>query len=159
MNVMQDIGEWIAGRPYWEQLAFEKVTTQPDIQDIDREELLAYFLEDNGLAERRLPRPQLAVTSSDGVAADGGESHTIMSISNLVNINALALAQTIEFSPALTAIYGANGSGKSGYARVLGCAGFSRGDKAILADVTRPASGKVHQSATIRLTAATGLRR
>jgi len=37
----------------------------------------------------------------------------------------------------LTAIFGRNGSGKSGYARVLGCAGFTRGDKEVLPNVTK----------------------
>jgi hypothetical protein len=51
----------------------------------------------------------------------------------------------------LTAIYGGNGSGKSGYARVLGCAGFTRGDQEVLPDVTKPVKDDVVLSAEIEV--------
>lgn len=40
-------------------------------------------------------------------------------LENVEGVNALAENQSIEFSPNLTIIYGANGSGKSGYVRLL----------------------------------------
>ena len=41
----------------------------------------------------------------------------------------------MEFGDDLTVIFGSNGSGKSGYARVIGSAAFTRGDKQILRNV------------------------
>jgi energy-coupling factor transporter ATP-binding protein EcfA2 len=57
----------------------------------------------------------------------------------------------LSFGPQLTAIFGRNGSGKSGYARVLGCAGFTRGDKEVLPDVTKPMDEDCVISAKINL--------
>jgi hypothetical protein len=67
------------------------------------------------------------------------------------NINALVSGQTLVFCPSLTAIYGATGSGKSGYARVLGCAGFTRGDKEVFPDLTKPYTTDIVLSADIEV--------
>jgi len=72
-------------------------------------------------------------------------------ISNLQDVNALVPEQTLTFGQALTAIFGANGSGKSGYARVLGCAGFTRGDKEVLPDITQPSGVNTIPSADIEI--------
>jgi len=74
-------------------------------------------------------------------------------ICDVTGVNALAVGQRLEFHPQLTAIYGENGSGKSGYARVLGSAGFTRGDSMVLPDVTQPLRENATQSATITVTA------
>ena len=76
---------------------------------------------------------------------------TLNKIFNMQNINALVSGQTITFGPNMTAIFGENGSGKSGYARVLGCISFTRGDQDVLPDVTRPADNKVIRSADIEV--------
>jgi chromosome segregation ATPase len=58
-------------------------------------------------------------------------------ILELENVNALVPNQRLTFGDQLTAIFGCNGSGKSGYARILGSAGFTRGDQEVLPDVTK----------------------
>jgi hypothetical protein len=57
----------------------------------------------------------------------------------------------LTFNPVLTVVYGENGSGKSGYARVLGSACFTRGDREILPDITKPNSGKAAITAEIEI--------
>jgi hypothetical protein len=61
----------------------------------------------------------------------------------LKNINALAPNQKLNF--------GDNGSGKSGYARVIASAAFTRGDKDILRDVKKPYDDTAQLSADIHL--------
>ena len=49
-----------------------------------------------------------------------GESIGLASMEDIIGVNQLASDQKLEFqTDGLTIIYGANGSGKSGYARVL----------------------------------------
>jgi energy-coupling factor transporter ATP-binding protein EcfA2 len=71
---------------------------------------------------------------------DGDEGKPILlkEISGLENVNALVPEQRLTFGEQLTAIFGHNGSGKSGYARMIGAAGFTRGDQEVLPNVTEP---------------------
>jgi energy-coupling factor transporter ATP-binding protein EcfA2 len=80
--------------------------------------------------------------SADHIPA-GGESAisvTLQSMSDLQNVNRIMPGQTLTFvEKGVTVIYGGNGAGKSGYARVLkhACRARDRGGE-ILGDVTKP---------------------
>jgi energy-coupling factor transporter ATP-binding protein EcfA2 len=136
-NVMTEIIEWAVALPYWEQVALEKVISGEKITDSDYDKLLQYLLEDNQLAESTNGRPEPLLHQR--ISKDPAPSIPIRlnKITNLQNINALVTEQTLTFGPNLTAIFGANGSGKSGYARVLGSAGFTRGDKEVLPNINK----------------------
>ena len=69
---------------------------------------------------------------------DGSVTPRLLEISEYKNVNALSDGQKITFAPKLTIIYGENGSGKSGYNRVLNTAFYSRGDKNILPNILKP---------------------
>jgi len=56
-------------------------------------------------------------------------------LENIEGVNALTENQMIEFSPNLTIIYGANGSGKSGYVRLLKNVFYSKAPEEILQNV------------------------
>ena len=73
------------------------------------------------------------------------------SLTHHIGVNALAQNQTIEFSPHLTVVYGANAAGKSGYTRILKRACRARGAEEILGNVV---SGAIpgRPSATIKFT-------
>ncbi len=111
------------------------------VGDTDYDLLVQYFLEDNGLIEPAVERPILGFASDVHMQDQDMQPVTLRAVSNLQYVNALVPGQTLTFCPKLTAIYGANGSGKSGYARVLGSAGFTRGDDEVLPDVTSSADG------------------
>ena len=61
------------------------------------------------------------------------------------------LRSDLTFGPQLTVVFGANGAGKSGFARVLGSAGFSRVDKEGLPDALHSSDAAGVQSAQILL--------
>lgn len=149
MNVLQELSQWATTLQYWEQAALDKVVSGAKFKDSDYNEVLQYLLEDAGLAEPAGSRP--ALRFSKDVDAQPAVPVRLVKISNLQNINALIPGQILTFGPAMTAIYGGNGSGKSGYARVLGCAGFTRGDQEVLPDVTRPTDESITLSADIEI--------
>jgi hypothetical protein len=62
----------------------------------------------------------------------------LVEVRNCKHINALAQDQAIKIAPKLTIVYGENGSGKSGYSRLMNSAFFSRGDKQILPNILKP---------------------
>jgi ABC-type polar amino acid transport system ATPase subunit len=137
-NVMTEIATWANCLPYWEQAALDKVLNRKKFTEEDYNELLQLFLEDAQLVEKTLSRQILTFQQDYYNRLDSRKPILLTEISNLKNVNALVSDQRLIFSPQLTAIFGRNGSGKSGYARVLGCAGFTRGDKKVVPDVTKP---------------------
>jgi hypothetical protein len=137
LDVMSEIIRWAKTLKYWEQLTLNKILGGEPFTDDTYQELYRYFLEYLGLQKKSdKPRPELKSLDETKVPEETSPKKVRLSkISNLQNINALAKGQEIPFSPQLTAIYGANASGKSGYARVFGCAGFTRGDRRVFPNI------------------------
>jgi len=157
-TVLGKISEWASDLPYWEQAALDKIMSGGQLSETDYDELLQYLLEDAGLTERGKQRPRLGFRSSAGSSVfAAGKQLRLKRIYDLTNVNALVPNQVLTFSESLTVIFGANGSGKSGYARVIASAAFTRGDKKILTDVTRPLDPSQHMCAEIELTDGTKL--
>jgi hypothetical protein len=151
-SVVSEIKQWAKQLPFWEQAALDRTLTGRQFSETDYNDILQYLLEDSGLAVAKSPRPQFKVlnTTTGEYEADVKLAR-LEKIFNMNNINALVPGQTLTFCPTLTAVFGANGSGKSGYARVLGCAGFTRGDKQVFQDLTKPYDDNVVLSADIEI--------
>ena len=150
-KILHDITQWSETLPYWEQAALDKILSAKVFTEDDYEELLGYILQD---AEplpkgKKHVRPPFSRTTTETPSNQAPCS--LLKLSDLHNVNALASDQTLTFGPHLTVVFGANGSGKSGYARVLGSAGFSRGDKEVLRDALHSANDAGIQSAQILL--------
>ena len=150
-GVMAEIFRWAKTLDYWEQTTLDMILRGERFTDESYQEIYGYFLEDIGLHKKHEgPRPELRSLDEKSIPAEAaGKTSRLTKISNLQNVNALAKDQFIPFSPQLTAIYGANASGKSGYARVFGCAGFTRGDKQVLPNINDEAATAEQQSADI----------
>lgn len=149
-GLLNELGQWASTRPYWEQAALDKIVTKGSaaFTESDYEELIKYLLEDVDAKSPTQNRPAIQFSQNDGQDSDG-QPLLPLEITNLQNVNALATGQTLSFGEGLTVFFGANGSGKSGYARLLGCASFSRGDREVLPDVSRPPGPPVSPSADI----------
>lgn len=135
-SVVEEILQWSATLPLWERLALDKILSGAELTAQDESELLDQLLSDEGLAPVR-PAPVLKYAAAVPQPA-AGPPPRIARAFGFRNVNALVPDQELRFSDQLTVFYGGNGSGKSGYVRVLGALGFSRGDRRVLPDVTRP---------------------
>ena len=71
--------------------------------------------------------------------ADGTEALTLLHVDSVENVNALTSGQKISFNTGLTVVFGRNGSGKSGYVRILKRVARVRAAENVLPNV---ASGK-----------------
>lgn len=153
LSVLSEIIRWAGSLKYWEQATLDKIIAGDPFTDETYQELYQYMLEDEGLIKKSdEPRPELRFFEETKAPEElAPQQSRLTKISNLQNINALTTKQSIPFSRQLTAIYGANASGKSGYVRVLGCAGFTRGDRKVFCNVADESSAGGQQSADIEI--------
>ncbi|CAM4417727.1 AAA domain-containing protein [Pedobacter westerhofensis] len=128
-----DILSFTQGLPYWSQFLSEKLLSGVALTDEDHQAAYQYFLEDAGLSEKT-ERPDIAIIckTQSGYYKDDLK---LLKISGVTGINALVQDQVMTLGPNLTIIYGANGSGKSGYIRLLNNVFITKGDKTILPNV------------------------
>ena len=147
-NAIQQIFSWAESLSLWEQVALDLIVSGSELDETKKDQLLNILLSENGLFDGDIKVPEIQFSGYKH--ADNVESpYFLKSISKLTNINALVGGQILEFGKKLTAIYGINGSGKSGYARVLASLGFSRGDEIIIPDITKPYSPDSKQTVEI----------
>ena len=145
-SALHEILEWSATRPDWQRDALRRIVIHSVISDDDLAKLDRICRAKHGAdssKEPALSADPLAAShlpSGPGVA----ESISLASVGLLLHVNRIPSDQVMPFgaSPGLTVVYGNNGSGKSGYARVLKKACRARGaPPAIHANVLVAASG------------------
>ena len=127
--------DWIKGYDYWFQFAGSKLLEGEFVTTELAASTYLLFKEDNGLSKKETERDEIKFNE----LADSEESLEgqlqLQTIKDIANVNALAPGQSIAINSNLTLIYGGNGTGKSGYIRMLNNAFSSRGDKQILPNV------------------------
>ena len=126
-NVVTDICAWAKKLPTWEQQAFRRILAAEAFDNAVYSQLADLLLSESKAAA------SVDFTGfGNSMAESGGDKPQLVSITDATNVNALAEKQSITFGPQLTVIFGANGSGKSGYARIFGSSCFTRGDRDVL---------------------------
>lgn len=138
------IRTWAETRAYWEQRALFAIINGDNVRN---DELLELLLDDHGLTTAAPQRPPVSFVGSDESTATAVATY-LVEVKDVRNVNALVEDQRVSFSKGLTVIFGANGSGKSGYARLLRAGAFSRGPREILRDVTAQEREEMPQTAT-----------
>jgi energy-coupling factor transporter ATP-binding protein EcfA2 len=139
-----DLVGWSRERPAWQQDALRRLILNDVLSEHDIGELTVIC------SDPKSPSEPLSVSHVSNQSVNS-EPIALLEIRNPTGINALATDQKLQFAPTgLTIIYGDNGSGKSGYVRVLkhACRTRDRGNgNAILGDIE--ANIVSPQSATI----------
>ena len=98
------------------------------------DEAYRLFLRDRGLDDCD---EELAAVpdSATGRTTVSGAPLVLRALKSLTNVNAIPETSHVTFGPQLTVIYGHNGAGKSGFARLLSCACFSRSSREIIGNI------------------------
>jgi len=121
-NIYPELLEWSSTRPMWQQDAIRRLILNPnitvrDIQEIEYLCRTSYGIGDQvfvGLKPQPLEQEHIPCQLPEEVPV------RILSISEVKNVNAICSDTPLTFADTgLTVIYGENGSGKSGYARIL----------------------------------------
>jgi DNA repair ATPase RecN len=141
--IVDFLWEWTENHSEWSKLLVSKIISlESPLSDVERETVFKYFLQSIGLLSG-LP----VLTINKPVYTPTEKIIEIESLSNINGVNRLAKNQTLNFAKNITIIYGENGTGKTGYSRILKRLGFSYdNNKTILSNVYSTAEP---QSATI----------
>jgi energy-coupling factor transporter ATP-binding protein EcfA2 len=134
-TVPKRILDWSESRPLWQRDALRRIVLNGYPDEEAFEELLALCKKEHGDPTMALVAKPL---SKDHLPVDpgAGGSISLSSIANVSGVNQLATGQTLNFEESgLTIVYGQNGTGKSGYTRILKKACRSRHAGEIMPDV------------------------
>ncbi|MDD9810555.1 MAG: AAA family ATPase [Gammaproteobacteria bacterium] len=121
MKLLQDILCWAQTRPAWQSDAMRRLfQKQGELSGTDYDELYAFLKSQHGLPSpndvKAEPLDAMHLPAPDGA----GNTVVLKAMRQLENVNCIAPDQKLLFAErGMTIIYGDNGSGKSGYARVL----------------------------------------
>jgi hypothetical protein len=146
-TVLEIILEWSNDRPAWQRDALRRIVQAKKLAATDIAELVA--LCKRGRTEKPAesdPAPKPLEVGHLPASPGAGASVVLTAVKDVLAVNNLAPGQTLSFAPAgVTGVYGDNGAGKSGYARILKRVCRARHSEAILPNVydepsTTPAS-------------------
>jgi energy-coupling factor transporter ATP-binding protein EcfA2 len=136
------------GLPYWAKYLAEKILSGSAITDTEIDAAYEYLLEELTLTPVTT-KPDIAINYNGGNTGNYKLDLLFSKLENVEGVNALIENQLIDFSPNLTIIYGANGSGKSGYVRLLKKVFYSKTPEDIVQNI-HLASG--HKSVSANFT-------
>lgn len=132
--IMNKIVNWAKNLPYWQQHVTNEILKGNILNDKELDMVYKIFKQENNLIEETLLKVNFEFPINLTISIDKS-SIKWNEISNVKGVNALKSDVSLEIGKQLTLIYGENGSGKSGYTRMLNNVFVSRGDKAILPNI------------------------
>ncbi|WP_203573173.1 AAA family ATPase [Listeria ivanovii] len=139
--IKDEIVKWVKEQSYWLQVSANSIFRGEKLNDESLDKIYVLFKKEFGLLQEPLKKDNLDFLAFE----DANENHTKMnwnSISKIQGVNALKEGESINIGKQVTLVYGENGSGKSGYTRLLNNAFISRGDKTILPNVFKKTGAK-----------------
>lgn len=137
-----EVKKFADGRPYWAKYLAEKILSGNAISDNDIDASYSFLLEELKLKDET-EKPEIEINYNSANAGNHKSDLLLTKLENAEGVNALTENQTIDFSSNLTIVYGANGSGKSGYIRLLKKAFYSKAEEDILPNVHLESGHKV----------------
>lgn len=147
MTLEDDLTTWLATRPDWQKQAVARFCRGEELSPSDICEIADHLVADSHPTVEPISKSDIPGTSV------GQGSVQLGAISNISGVNALLPDQRLSFGPSgLTVIYGDNGSGKSGYARMIREAVTARIKAPLLPDVF--SSAPQQQAATVEFAVA-----
>ena len=120
-EVVDFLWDWAKSKSDWANLLVSIITNEErKLGSEERNKIFSYFLNSIGIGEKL---PQLSLVKPNYNYSVNNIKLT--SLSNVSGVNKLAPNQVINFAENLTVVYGENGTGKTGYSRILKSLGFS----------------------------------
>lgn len=136
MPLEERIVAWSGQRPRWQQIVLRHVADGQPPSEAALDELIDAVVDEKRLTAGRLEMRHLVVSPVDAPPV------SLESVAEPAHVNALSTTAPLTFAGAgITIVYGDNGSGKSGFARLLKRIARSRHEEEVLTDVFRDTPG------------------
>lgn len=121
MALLNDILKWTESLPSWQRDACRRLfQKESGLMEADYDALYALLKKENGIGVDDALEPAPLVKEHLPAELASGETTILSGLRNLENVNQIPNGHALTFSEdGMTVIYGGNGSGKSGYARVI----------------------------------------
>jgi ABC-type lipoprotein export system ATPase subunit len=121
MTLLNKILKWTQTLPAWQRDAARRLLQREDgLSEADYAVLYALLKAGHGLPNPKNLTPEPLAASHLPVTIQPGQSVILKEVSKLTHVNRIAPDQKLRFSEiGMSVIYGSNGSGKSGYVRVM----------------------------------------
>ncbi|MDF1609420.1 AAA family ATPase [Hoeflea sp. YIM 152468] len=133
-TIWSELNAWGKSIADWQRYIISHAVRDGTLSDDRIEEAYRLFLRDRKLDSGDEELPDVPSSVTGRVAAEGTPL-TLRTINSLKNVNAIPEFSRVTFGPQLTVIYGHNGAGKSGFARILSSACFSRSSPQIIRNI------------------------
>jgi len=115
INAQSEVIAWLHNRPNWQQEAADRILKNGSLSSIDIDELTALSKSNKGQGKTDYHK-----FSGLGASASSSSSLLLKSIGEIEGIENLYPRKPLQFGKKnITVVYGNNGSGKSGYTRIL----------------------------------------
>lgn len=143
-DIIDDLYQWLTERPKWQQDAARRLTQKSELSADDLKELTDLCLKEAGYDHPDLvPLEFQLIERKDLAFNSGGQDLALSGIRDVKGINALAPKKALEFGGGMTIVYGANGSGKSGYTRILKAVAGIPSETSLLGNVFEPPTSEM----------------
>jgi ABC-type transport system involved in cytochrome c biogenesis ATPase subunit len=122
VSALADILHWSAQRPPWQRDALRRLVIEGQLHEEDIEELVHLCRAEHGLSDEEDQPPVPQPLAQDDLPGRPSAQGTVelIGIRDPEGVNALAQQQKLSFSAdGMTIVFGYNGTGKTGYARIL----------------------------------------
>lgn len=134
MGLLDDIFAWSSGLSAWQRDALRRLFQNGKLSPADLKELVALVKEEHGNGPPAAVQPIPLALDHIPQAGAGATVH-LLKLDNLQNVNRFPPGRTVDFAPdRLNVLFGENGAGKSGYARILKNACRARFRQPVLPD-------------------------
>lgn len=121
MRILNEIMKWTRSRPSWQRDACRRLLQKENgLGEVDYSELYELLKKDHDIKTDRAVNSVPLANEHLPAERTLGETVTLVSLRDLNNVNQISNDQKLAFArTGMTVIYGGNGTGKSGYARVM----------------------------------------
>ncbi|WMJ24340.1 AAA family ATPase [Paludicola sp. MB14-C6] len=130
--ITEDILKWVATLPKWQQKLGHLIIEKKHVTEVELNEIYNVFKVENSLSIGKYFGDDIQLYKFE---TDAYPVVKWQGVKDLHGVNRLKSGVELYVSDGLTIIYGENGSGKSGYTRLINNAFVSRGDQEILSNV------------------------
>ena len=133
--------EWANGQDHWvRKIVDEVIKTRSLLSDEHVTAIYELFLREKKLAQG--DPPNVERLSSSRLSETTAMALRLVSLEHIENVNALTPDQEIKFHERLTVCFGENGSGKTGYVRILKQAAGVRTAQPVLRNIRADGPGR-----------------